>query len=427
MIHKSLSLYSSWLLVIAATILFAGSAVMAGATTNIIYNFTGGTDGGAAYSGLIADKSGNLYGATVGGGATSGLGLGVVFELSPAGAGWTETVLYAFQGGSDGQNPWSGLVMDGAGNLYGATAGGGGSSNCTDACGTVFELSPPSTQGGTWTETVLYRFQGGSGDGSWPSSTLVFDKTGNLYGTTRYGGSTSGYGTVFELSPSAGGGEWTETILHSFQGLDGEFPQVGLVFGKGGALYGTASTGGSRSALAGSIYELVLKGGTWVFHALYAFEGGSDGQGPESQLVVDKLGNLYGTTVGGGSLGFGTVFEVTLPQSGSPLTHTVLYSFQGSADGAYPIGALVFDKSGNLYGTTNGGEGGPQFGGTVYQLAPPGAPGGSWTETVLHLFEGGPQGANPNAGLVFGKAGSLYGTTPSGGADGVGTVFKTVP
>lgn len=240
MSRNNLFLYSTWLSVMLATILLAGSAVVASATTNIIYNFQSGTGGQAPYSNLIADKSGNLCGTTVDGGASSGLGVGVVFELSPVDGNWSETVLYAFQGGGDGANPWSGLLLDTSGNLYGTTAGGGGATTCEGGCGTVFELSPPAISGEAWTETVLYRFQGGSdGSGPWYAS-LIFDKAGNLYGTTRFGGaSTSSLGTVFELSPPTGGGNsWTETILHSFTGSgDGASPLSGLLLGKGGILY----------------------------------------------------------------------------------------------------------------------------------------------------------------------------------------------
>jgi uncharacterized repeat protein (TIGR03803 family) len=411
-------------LLIMATIVFGTGAATAD-TTQVIYNFKSGTDGRSPDSNLIADKNGNLYGTTSVGGMASGQGYGVVFEVSPAtggGGGWTEAVLYSFQGANDGAYPWAGLVFDSQGNLYGTTTGGGGSLSCTGGCGTVFELSPPTVSGASWTETVLYSFLGGV-DGSTPRAGVMFDNAGNLYGTTSSGGASS-LGTVFELNaPLFAGAQWTESILHNFTGKgDGYKPWSGLVQGKGGVLYGTTPDDGMSGG--GTIYRLVPVGDAWSFQSVYAFKGGSDGAEALGTLLLDKTGNLYGSTVTGGQ-GFGTIFELMLPSENSPVREAILYRFAGGTDGAYPIGEVVFDAAGNLYGTTNEGGGGSKLGsGIVYRLTPPAAPGATWTETILHNF-GGAQGSNPNAGLVFGKAGSLYGTATNNGANNVGVVFKT--
>jgi uncharacterized repeat protein (TIGR03803 family) len=402
-----------------------GSKLNASNAESVIYNFATAAEGIQPHGTLIADKSGNLYGTTTYGGSFGNgatLGNGVVFELTSTGTDWTETVLYEFQGGSnDGANPFSALTMDTAGNLYGTTDFGG-YQNCTGGCGTVFELSPPGIAGGAWTESVLHSFSGGS-DGQGPRCTLALDNAGNLYGTT--GGGGAAFGVVFELSPPIGGGEWTETILHVFQGgSDGEYPES-VVFGKGGALYGAARSGGEANA--GMIYEMVPQAGKWVYHALYSFTGGADGLYPEGGLIADKAGDLYGTTNAGGANVLGNVFKVTLPTSGSPLTETVLYSFPGGTSGSFPTAALVFDKAGNLYGTTSGGDEGPVYPGTVFQLIPPSGGTGAWNQTILLLFNEPKGGTNPFAGLVFGKGGSLYGTTPTGGAIGAGVVFRVAP
>jgi uncharacterized repeat protein (TIGR03803 family) len=413
----------------AAVIFLAAAATTSRAATpeQTIYTFSIGSSGWSPVSSLIGDKRGNLYGTTVyGGDDGGGNGYGVVFELSPTATGnWTEIVLYSFLSATngDGNDPAAALVMDSAGNLYGTTVEGGlYSPNCgIDGCGTIFKLSPPATQGQAWTETVLYAFQGGN-DGANPFTNVILGAAGNLFGTTSNAGA-SGYGTVFELTPPAGSGAWTETTLHGFSnGGDGAVPYGGLVFGKDGALYGTTYEGGTFRS--GTIYRLALKSGVWTYRAIYGFNGTSDGAFPESGLTVDKLGNLYGTTYASGANGFGTVFEVNAPMQGSLITETVLYNFQGGTDSGHPGAGVIFDKSGSLYGTTTGN--GTETFGTVFQLAPPAAPGGTWSEKVLHSFDDRASGANPSVGVVSGKAGDLYGTA-SGGAGGVGIAFRVVP
>jgi uncharacterized repeat protein (TIGR03803 family) len=400
----------------------------------VLYAFQGGNDGEYASSGLIFDSSGNLYGTTEYGGGRACVeniydGCGTVFELTPNGSGgWTETILHSFQGGSDGQYPLSGLIFDQAGNLYGTTSCAGGSGG---SCGgTVFELSPNGNGG--WTESILHSFNSAS-DGAIPLAGLIFDQAGNLYGTTNAGGS-QGYGTVFELSPNGSGG-WTETILYGFQGgSNGEYPTDGLIFDQAGNLYGTTYAGGNvgcgnSNASCGTVFELSPNGsGGWTQTVIYTFKGGSDGGNPYAGLIFDQAGNLYGTAVVGGSAGTGTIFELS-PNGSGGWTQTVLHSFQGVSDGAFPEGGVILDQAGNLYGTTSAGgySGGSGGYGTVFELSPNGS--GGWTETILYGFQGGSDGRTPYAGLIFDQTGHLYGTTSAGGFSsglGVGVAYEVL-
>jgi uncharacterized repeat protein (TIGR03803 family) len=272
-------------------------------TEKTLHNFGSGKDGFApdAGRGLIFDAAGNLYGTDPDGGA--GQGLGIVFELSPTAEGdWTEKILL------NGDGPEGGLIFDAAGNLYGTTYSGGSEQsrgNCQFGCGIAFELSPAADGG--WTERILHNF-GGAGDGGTPKASLIFDAAGNLYGTT-YAGGAFGIGTAFELSPQSGGG-WTESILHSFgNGEDGSALFAGVTFDVSGNLYGTAWTGGAFGG--GTVYELTPEaGGDWTEKTLHSFGNGKDGSGPHGELILDAEGNLYGTA-GGGVYGLGTVFEIT--------------------------------------------------------------------------------------------------------------------
>jgi len=351
---------------------------------------------------------------------------GTVFELSPqGGGGWTETVLHSFGNGTDGSGPEAGLILDSAGNLYGTTAFGG-----IYGLGTVFELSPRA--GGGWTETVLHSFGNGN-DGQLPVAPLVY-ADGNLYGTTN-GGGIHDAGTVFELSPNGGGG-YTETLLHNFGNPatnDGSYPSAGLVFDSAGNLYSTTSQGGIHGF--GTAFELSPRqGGGWTETLLHNFGNPStnDGYIPYTGLIFDSAGNLYGTTSGGGIHGGGTAFELS-PRGGGSWTETVLHNFGGGTDGAYLLAGLAMDTAGNLYGTTDSGgihsncSGGC---GTAFELSP--RQGGGWTERVLHNFGSGADGNEPAAGLVLDSAGNLYGTTEGGGIHscgglGCGTAFKIAP
>ncbi len=329
-------------------------------TETVLYSFcttlntTNCPDGAGPESSLIADKNGNLYGTTESGGVNGG---GTAFELSPSGAGkpWVETVLYTFRSTRfDGTYPTGGLVFDKSGNLYGTTTNGGIFSH-----GTVFELQRVS---GGWVENILYNFAGPPSDGENPSSGVVFDSSGNLYGATRYGGEgcEEGCGTVFELSPSSDG-TWTETILHGFSGRQVYPWSVSLA---GGSLYGTYLSGGGKSS--GGVFRLTPRQGVWSETA-FMFDG-ADGAYPESGVLLDeKSKTLYSTTGTGGLQDDGTIFQI----KGS--SEEVLYSFCGEPnceDGVYPAtyGSLIEDSEGNLYGVTGGG--GTFNQGVVFELTP---------------------------------------------------------
>lgn len=356
-------------------------------TFTMLYAFGNGTDGGTPYAGLVRDAAGNLYGTTFGGGSESG---GTVFKLDGAGK---ETVLYNFKGGKDGGFPFAGLVRGPGGSLYGTTVMGGAAN-----FGTVFKLSK------TGRERVLYSFK--SQDGSYPDAGLLFDAAGNLYGATVKGGAAD-LGTVFKLDPTG-----KQAVLHSFTGgADGKFSYVygSLVRDTAGNFYGTTLAGGNSNQ--GTVFKVDTTGQETV---LYNFKGGADGGFPYAGLVLDKKGNLYGTTYLGGASGQGTVFKLTT--TGKEI---VLYSFTGGADGGNPTARLLRDSKGNLYGTTY--YGGLSNSGVVFKLGP------SRTETVLHSFDYANDGGYPTAGLIRDPSGNFYGTATAGGASNHGTVFKLTP
>jgi len=431
------------ILAATAILMFANIAFASGPLEKVIYNFAGEPDGAGPVSGLVADHSGNLYGTTKYGGKGSCTGLGftgcgTVFELSPpavAGGAWTETILHSFSTPNDGIYPATALVADSLGNLYGTTGAGGGSGST----GTVFELSPPATAGGAWTETILHKFNNNRTGGYPPFGSLTL-RAGNLYGTTQNGGSGThcstgggGCGAVFELkAPATVGGAWAESLLYSFGAVSGDavFPIGNLLFDRSGAIYGT--TAGDPTSSGGTVFQLVQSGGSWNENTLFSFTQNIDGISPHG-LIFDGAGNLYGTTVSGGvtSPGGGVVFELTPPVvAGDPWTEAVLYTFLGGKDGATPNAGLVLDKAGTLYGTALfGGLHNQQTNnnGTVFELSPPAVSGGAWTETTLHEF-GGPtynDGSSPNGGLVLSK-GKFYGTTSEIVSNGLGTVFSLV-
>jgi uncharacterized repeat protein (TIGR03803 family) len=334
-------------------------------TETVLYGFTGANGDGAYPIGdLVFDGAGNLYGVTTSGGVNEG---GTVFELSPPteqGSAWTETVLYRFQNSPDGASPVAGVILDASGNLYGTTQFGGISvPGCErSTCGVVYELTPPSAPGASWTESVLYEFQGFP-DGSQPMSRLVFDGAGNLYGTTYAGGALYGQGSIFQLAPPAMQGQsWTETQIHSFGPPNGCLPEAGVVIGAKGALYGTASACGTGNN--GSVYVLTqpqIQGGHWTFAVLHKFSG-SDGMTPATELTLMGVNALFGTASGGGSMGWGTVFQ--LSRAGSGWSETTLYSFDS---GRLPLGTLAV-YNGAIYGTAS--EGGYNNHGVVYQINP---------------------------------------------------------
>ena len=319
-------------------------------TETVIYSFAGGNDGSSPAASVVMDAAGNLYGTTRLGGPANA---GTVFKLSPAGTSWTETVLYAFTGGTDGGAPQAALALHGQA-IYGTTPQGGASAN-----GTVFELKQVN---GTWQERVLYSFAGGNSDGAYAYCQPVFDKLGNMYGTTASGGPNQA-GTVFELQPA--GKTWTETILHFFTGnSDGSNVDDGVIMDAAGNLYGLTLSGGQYTS--GTAYELTNSNGTWTEQVLYSFTGGLDGGFPSAGLAIDKNGNLFGTAFNGGTNGFGTVFELT--PSNSTWTETVLYTFTGGNDGALPLSTLLL-KGTHLLGTTV--EGGTAQVGVVFEVPYP--------------------------------------------------------
>jgi uncharacterized repeat protein (TIGR03803 family) len=308
-----------------------------------------GRDGDNPNGTLVFDSAGNLYGTTFQGGAHN---LGTVFELSPKGNTWSETVLYSFgtSSSNDVQLPQSGVTFDAQGNLYG-TAGSGG----TTFDGGVFELKPT---GNAWQESVLYSFNGY--DGSVPTANVVFDSAGNLYSTTAVGGNLDD-GVVFELTPSSDG-HWTETVLYTFNIGPQSQPTSGVIFDVAGNLYGT--TAGCGNCNPGAVYELSMSNGTWSITILHAFTGSGDGGIPFGGVIFDSAGNLYGTTALGGKNGFGTVFK--LSQSGGQWTESMLHSFNDK-DGNEPSGGLILNQ-GVLYGTTF--QGGAAGYGVVFSMVP---------------------------------------------------------
>jgi uncharacterized repeat protein (TIGR03803 family) len=421
------------LAVFTLTTLMTGTRAAA-QTETVLYGFNSNGVGGDYPSGVVFDTAGNLYGTTVYGG--SGLcplldgGCGTVWELSPNGSGgWTKKTLHNFtKNGKDGFFPTTGLIFDKAGNLYGTTQQGG-----THHYGTVYELTPHAN--GNWTEKILHEFNYNGTDGAYPEAGVVFDTKGNLYGTTYGGGIIScfpfflGCGTVFELSPATEG-RWTETILHNFanNGTDGYLPSRGaLILDGAGDLYGTTSSGGTDNY--GTAYELTPTGsGNWTETVLHSFSSGTgDGSFPQGSLTLDGSGNLYGTTVDGGVYGAGTVFELT-PGGGGSWTETILHSFDPTINGT--DGSVPSsDLILDSAGNIYGTAGAGLYSlGVVFELSP--AAGGTWTEAILHNFQQtfpGSDGYTPGPMLVFDASGNLYGTTIYGGAEAGGTVFELTP
>lgn len=440
---------------LAAMALFAGPQSAAAGTYKPIHVFCNGggncLDGvqvTMAYSGLIRDGDGNLFGTTTGGGS-SNLG-GVVFEFSPPGPGqlhWQEKVLHRFcsAGGNcpDGKTPLAGVIADPSGNLYGTTKYGGGALGA----GIVYELVRP-TSGTVWTLRVLHRFCQAGGncvDGKWPAVGLVRDSLGHLYGTTIFGGDANDHGVAFELIP-ASGGNWTYKVIYRFCAApgcpDGQ-QSSGLTLGSDGNLYGAAMQGG-LAPNAGLVYRFVPTNAartSWNQEVLYRFcPGGyppcSDGSHPVTNVTRSASGQLFGMTMQGGKNDHGVVYRLTPPASGTTYTAKVLHTFcelggtctDGSVGGASNATLLV--KSGKIYGTTHDG-GNISNTGVLFELDPP-APGGKWTEKVLHRFCGAggtcSDGKWPQSGVIADTAGHLFGATSQGGnARGAGVIYEYAP
>ena len=404
----------------------------------VLYSFAGGSDGSEPQAALILAADGNFYGTTFQGGVS---GNGTVFKITPAGL---ETVLHAFAGGTDGASPAAELVQGTDGNFYGTTYNGGGNN-----LGTAYKITP------TGIETILHAFTSAGSDGNYPAGALIQGTDGNFYGT-NYSGGASNFGTVFKITPAgtetviysfdsqpegqmpvgliqasnqnfygttSGGGtngngtaftfssDEIETPLYSFAGspIDGRYPAL-LTQGADGNFYGTTVLGGASNE--GTVFKITPAG---VETVIYSFTGGSDGGQPQAALIQGIDGDFYGTTIGGGASGQGTVFKIT-----SSGFESALHSFTGGADGGVPQAALIQGVDGNLYGTTSvGGAGGE---GALFKITPAGV------ETVIHSFAGGAtDGSHPYAALIQGADGTFYGTTRDGGANSQGTVFKVAP
>ena len=389
----------------------ASVAAVEAASTTVIYSFGGEEDGEYADTDLVVDGAGNLYGTTVSGGEFGG---GTVFQLSLSGNSWVHTVLYNFTGGADGGEPYKGVTLDAKGNLYG-TAVTGGSGSCEGGCGVAYKLTKT---GHGWRQKVIHAFTGGD-DGAGPGARLAIDHRGNLYGMAPIGGEF-GSGTIYQISP-AGGGQYSLQVLHAFTGAadgatgsagqmvlrqgrlygvataggsfgkgtafqlsraqsgtwafqtiysfmgqpDAGFPYGGLVFDAAGNLYGTTYYDGANNL--GSVYELSPRAtGEWAETVLYSFTAGTDGNSSIGNLVFDTAGNLYGTTSEGGASGIGTIFKLT--NNNGVWTETVVHSFRGPPDGSFAYNGMVVDSAGNFYGATV--HGGADDEGAIYKFQP---------------------------------------------------------
>jgi uncharacterized repeat protein (TIGR03803 family) len=435
----------------------------------VLYSFQGGTDGATPVGGVVFDTEGNLYGATQYGGSDNCAPMaacGTIYQLAPQKDGsWKETLLYVFKGKAfnDGEYPEGGVIADSGGNLYG-TAAYGGTGNCVLAgsiggCGAVFELSPPKRKGGAWTETILYSFPTAE-QGYVPWGDLVFDKSGNLYGATIFGGGKGTTcdpfyqycGTVFELSPPENkGGKWTEKVLHRFAGSpdgepsgDGANPNGGLVLDSRGVVYGTTYYGGNNQkgtceggawgTGCGTVFKLTPPtndDGEWKEELVHKF-GGRDGSNPAAGTVFGDDDQLYGVTSAGGSRDGGTIFILTPSKIGDGWTENVIHEFVlNGQNGCCAAAGLLRDTHGRLYGTALSGS---PYAGLLFEITPP-AHGSVWPFRVLYNFTGPPDGAHPAASLIFDEAGNVYSTTQSGGTGTecswdygpCGTVFEVSP
>ncbi len=383
----------------------------------VIHNFTGGQDGAFPETGLTRDAAGNLYGTTeaggqVQGGNCPGRGCGVVFKMAKRGDSWVLTPVYTFQ---DGDLPSSSIAIAPDGVLYGTTLYGGFNDD-----GASYQLKPPAVTPRSvlspWTETVLYSF-GRGGNGFNPQGDLTFDQSGNIYGTTQVGG-VDFNGVVYELT--AAGGGWTQSVLYSPSGgVGNEQFDGGVVFDSSGNLYGVTPNGGQYGL--GGVFELSPSGSGWTGQTIYSFSTGSmDGRYPVGGLLIDSSGNIYGTTTSGGSGGGGTVFELT--PGGGGWTFKLLYGLSGASMSG-PQGRLIMDVAGNVYGVTYGG-GAHRFG-SVFKLT---TSGGSWIYSSLHDFTGAAKdGAFPVCGPIMDANGNVYGTVSAAGAYDKGNVWEIAP
>ena len=388
-------------------------ALTAGASTEkVVWDFKGGSDGSGPWSNyFISDAKGNLYAATAAGGT---YGAGTVFMLTPAGK---ETILYEFKGQSngDGTGPHGHLTFDAKGNIYGTTQGGG-----TNGTGTVYKLSPKT--GGGWTEKVIYTFSAAGADGTGPSAGMTIAADGTMYSTTPDGGAF-GAGTVFSLKKTSTG--WKQTVIQNLNGSsNGGYPYEGLMMDAAGNLYGAAPTGGASGQ--GVIYRLSRTKKGWADKVLHSFTNANgDGSGLYwIDLISDTSGNIYGATSFGGTNGTGMVWELVFSATKKSYSERILYEFgaSGSGDGNNPYGGLAMDSAGNLYGTTL--YGGTSNIGTSYKLTKDGT---TWKETILHTFAGANDGAQSTGNPYIDAKGRVWGMTETGGTSDLGVVYRITP
>jgi uncharacterized repeat protein (TIGR03803 family) len=397
-------------MLLTSTVLLTQSA--SAQTFKSLFTFNRASNGTNPYAGLVMDRAGNLYGTTAF--CVTGCG-GTVYRLSNQPSGWSMTTLYSFAAGLDGAQPLDAVVFGSDGGIYGTTGLGGGYACGGYGCGTVFRLTPSpiacTTSSCSWAETVLHRFTGAP-DGNDPYNSVIFDVSGAMYLTTRTGGQYD-VGAVVKLIPSNG---WTESVIYDFQlsGMNDYWPESGLILDSTGSFYGTATWGGGHSV--GTVYKLVPSTHGWVQDTLYSFGCQSDGAIPTATLTFDRSGNLYGTSNACSGWG-GAVFMMT-PSNGG-WSFSVLHSFVGDAS---PLSSVIMDAAGNLYGTTC--VGGTSGMGNVFRLTPSES---GWIYTSLHDFTG-QDGTCPMGGVIMDASGKLYGTTLEGGANnGFGTVFEITP
>jgi uncharacterized repeat protein (TIGR03803 family) len=408
-------LLTNFVLLLACVLLLAAQPAQT-QTFSVLHGFTGGLDGNSPMGGLTLDHAGNLYGTTIIGGPSN---YGVVFKMTRHGGGWILNPLYSFAGFLDGGLPVARVVFGPDGALYGTASARG---HCSE-CGVLFRLTPPPTPCGTpncpWTKTTLHMFQNDGIDGEGPSGDLIFDSAGSIYGTTQYGGPHD-RGVVYKLTHTSGG--WTESVLYSFSGPDGWQPSTGVVFDSAGNLYGTTYQGGSSND--GVIFELTPSGSGWTETVLHSFVNQAqspEGSLPSAGLTPDGAGSFYGTTFSGGSglcfgvygFGCGTVYH------GAGVT---IYSFTepGLTPNGGPRGPVTLDAQGNIYGTTY--QDGATLNGNVFMLTA-----GQLQYTSLYDFTGVLDGRNPLGNVVRHSNGNLFGTTSQGGSHSAGTVWEITP
>jgi uncharacterized repeat protein (TIGR03803 family) len=393
-----------------AVVAMVGNAAVAAGTTKVIFSFEE-ESGEYPYTELVRDGAGNLYGTAVEGGEFGG---GTVFQLTPSG---NLTVLYNFTGQQDGGQPYGGVTLDAQGNLYGTAVVGGSGRACEEGCGVAYKLA---NEGGVWTQTVLHNFTGGN-DGAGPGAGLTIDQRGNLYGMTPIGGSY-GLGTIYQLHPTQQG-EWRFRLVHTFTGgLDGSSGSAGrMIFDQAGRLVGATTVGGAYGH--GIVFRLRHRAGSWKLKTLHSFRGQPDAGFPYGSLLIDRAGRLYGTTYYDGANDLGAVYQLTQGPDGL-WRERVLHSFQGGISGSNSVSNLVLESR-SLYGTTSQGGAPGCSCGTIFELTPDGQ--GTWTHRVAHAFTGAPDGAYAYSGMVADGQGNLYGATAFGGEADDGAIYRFTP